>query len=146
MMPPHFLFPCEPEKKEEEKEGKKQKRKEEKEKKEEEENKKKGKVLSEKEKKEKKEKEDQEREKALREKILNVGPKNMLAGLGDEEASFSWNHSAYQDDDTWLVWMEMFVLWKNKVARQKDKPVILLLDGHGLQALWTAAKHGVVVL
>jgi hypothetical protein len=46
--------------------------------------------------------------------------------------------------------MELFVLWKDKVAIQKDKPVILLLDGHGSHLSWkslyTAAKHNIIVL
>mmetsp|Transcript_33747 Transcript_33747/g.46172 ORF Transcript_33747/g.46172 Transcript_33747/m.46172 type:complete len:168 (-) Transcript_33747:415-918(-) len=46
--------------------------------------------------------------------------------------------------------MLLFVAWKNKIARQKDKPVILLLDGHSshlsLEALFTAAKNRIIVL
>ena len=31
--------------------------------------------------------------------------------------------------------MLLFIAWKNKIARQKDKPVILLLDGHSFSFL-----------
>ena len=99
-----------------------------------------------------------EEEKKLRkkeERILQEGPKNMLAGLGiasdgKEEAYFVWNGSGYQEAESWFGWMEKFCLWSEGIKRQKDKPAILLVDGHeshvSVPSIFLAARNRVVVV
>jgi hypothetical protein len=160
-MPPCFLFSDEYVKKNQEKDQRKDQRKEKEKEKEKgngkeeadsetEEEKKKEKKKQEK---GKKKKEDEDR-RNQKEKLLMEGPKNMLCGLENQEASYMWNSSAYQDDDTWLHWIELFALYKNKkfdeLCMDKNKPVILLVDGHGshlsVKALYTAAKNRIIIV
>ena len=120
LMPAHFLFQDDCEKREEEKEKKKE------------------------------EKREEENEKKKGEKIMGHCWKNYLPGVSEDSGiTMALNPTGYQDEQSWIDWLKLFIIWKKERVRS-EKPVVLLLDGHfshlSLESLFLAVKYRIIVV
>ena len=120
LMPAHFLFQDDCEKREKEKEKKKE------------------------------EKREEENEKKKGEKIIGHCWKNYLPKVSeDSRITIALNPTGYQNEQSWIDWLKLFIIWKKERVRS-EKPVVLLFDGHfshlSFESLFLAAKYRIIVV
>eukprot|EP00008_Paramoeba_atlantica_P005549 CAMPEP_0201501292 /NCGR_PEP_ID=MMETSP0151_2-20130828/83510_1 /ASSEMBLY_ACC=CAM_ASM_000257 /TAXON_ID=200890 /ORGANISM="Paramoeba atlantica, Strain 621/1 / CCAP 1560/9" /LENGTH=451 /DNA_ID=CAMNT_0047894785 /DNA_START=362 /DNA_END=1717 /DNA_ORIENTATION=+ len=77
-------------------------------------------------------------------------PAHFLPGVSEDSGiTMALNPTGYQDEQSWIDWLKLFIIWKKERVRS-EKPVVLLLDGHfshlSLESLFLAAKYRIIVV